>query len=384
MNMSGGVTRLKLLAGIFAVFALLSPVVAQAATLSELLRQQSQLQTQQQQKEKELRQKQAEAKNLNSAINSLEGSIEYTLARIGNTEQQISLANSVITQLDTEIAAEQQLHDQHQLKLRNAYVALYELSRTSSTEKMAQGDSISDIVSQEMYVQAIQDQLQRDIIKSTALLAELGTKKNESIRQRTDLDALKARLAADKSHLDRQRNQKESVLLATQRDQATIAADLKKLESQRESLSGEIYEARRRMGGGSTTTGGNGGYNWSPCGGVDDWLFYICQCTSFAADRFLRNTGLVFYNTRPGQGSAWNWPALAADQGYTVSSSPQVGDIVSWPRGTNMPYGHVAIVIGVHGGLIDVEEYNWVIPEGYSKRFNINPYAYGTPRYIRP
>jgi surface antigen len=383
LDMRGGVTRLKLLAGIFAVFALLLPSIAQAATLSELLRQQGLLQQQQQQKEQALKQKQAEARNLNSAIDSLEGSIEYTQSRISSTEEQINLANAVISQLDAEIAAEQAQLNTHEQKLRNAYIALYELSRTSSTEKLAQGDSLSDIVSHEMYVQAIQDQLQRDILKSNQLLAELGAKKDEGERQRQDLDSLKSRLAADKSHLDRQRGQKAGILLATQRDQAQIEADLKKLESQREQLSADIYEARRREGG-QTSTGGNGGYYWSPCGGVDDWLFYICQCTSFAADRFLRNTGLVFYNTRPGQGSAWNWPALAADQGYTVSSSPRVGDIVSWPRGTNMPYGHVAIVTGVHGGLIDVEEYNWVVPEGYSQRFNINPYAYGTPRYIRP
>ncbi len=382
--MQRGVGLLRFLTVALGVLIILSPAIGQASTLSDLLEQQRKLQEQQKQKEKLLKQKLSEQANLENAIDDIENGISTTLGRIENTEQQIGVASAVIGKLGDDIGAQQQQLGSFQGRLDGAYVALYELSRVGSAERLAQGDSVTDVVSHGMYVQAVQDQLQADIGKSQAVLSDLGSKKSESERQKQGLDSLKARLSGDKTYLDRQRGQKETYLAATRRDQTKLQEDLKKLEQQKEQLSSDIYEARRRMGG-DTSTGGTGGYPYTgSCGGVDPWLFYKCQCTSYAAWAFLRETGLVFYNTRPGQGSAWNWPAIARDQGYTVSSSPQVGDIVSWNRGTNMPYGHVAMVRSVHSGLIDVEEYNWVAPEAYSYRRNVNPSAYGTPRYIRP
>lgn len=380
---TGGVRLLKLAVAAVAIVALLAPSIGYAETLDELLEQQRRLQEELKRKELLLNQKRGEQSALEGDIDELEAGISFTLSRIESTESQIQVASAVIAKLGEEVAGEQTQLNALNTRLRGAYSGLYELSRTTSAERLAQGDSVTDVVTHAMYVQAIQDQLQSDISKSNAVLADLNTKKSESERQKQELDSLKSRLAGDKSYLDRQRGQKETYLAATRRDQAKLQEDLRKLEQQREQLSEDIYEARRRMGGGST--GGTGGYPYyNQCGGVDPWLFYKCQCTSYAAWAFLRETGLVFYNTRPGQGSAWNWPALAQDQGYTVSSSPRVGDIVSWPKGNNMPYGHVAMVRAVRGSLIDVEEYNWIAPEAYSYRTNINPNAYGTPRYIRP
>lgn len=380
---SGGLGRLKLVVVLIAVVALLAPSFGQAETLDELLERQRRLQDELKRKEQLLKQKRNEQANLEGDIDELEGSISLTLTRIQDTEEEITITTAVIAKLTDEATVQQHQLETLNSRLRNSYIGLYELSRTSSAERLAQGDSVSDVVSHAMYVQAVQDQLQSDITKSSAILTDLNTKKVQSEQQKQGLDALKSRLAGDKTYLDRQRGQKETYLAATRRDQTKLQEDLKKLEQQREQLSDDIYEARRRMGGGST--GGTGGYPYyNQCGGVDPWLFYKCQCTSYAAWAFLRETGLVFFNTRPGQGSAWNWPALAQDQGYTVSNTPRVGDIVSWPKGANMPYGHVAMVRRVNGGLIDVEEYNWIAPEAYSYRTNINPNAYGTPRYIRP
>lgn len=384
--MSGWGGKLKVVIAVLAIIGLLLPTLAQAVTLNELLNQQNKIRADQEAKEKLLKQNEAEQASLENAIGNIEGSIGQTMGRISYTEGQINLTSEVIAKLNEEISLQQKQSDDLNARLRVAYGALYELSRVSSTVRLAQGDTVSDIVSQGMYVQAIQDQLQRDIQNASNILADLDSKKAESEKQKKDLDDLRSRLAADKSHLDRQKTQKERFLLASEQDEAKLQEDLRKLEKQQETLSAEIYEARRRMGSGETTTGGTGGYPYTgSCGGVDPWMFYKCQCTSYAAWAFLRETGLVFYNTRPGQGNAWNWPALAADQGYTVSSTPRVGDIVSWPqRFPNMPYGHVAMVRGVRGGLIDVEEYNWVSPERYSYRKNVNPATYGTPRYIRP
>jgi len=382
---SGGVTRFKKLFITLAVIGLFVPALSQAATLSELLNQQNQLKNEQQKKEQQLKQKRAEEANLENAIDDLEEGIGTTQNRIANTQSQIDITNQVLAKLNEEITQEQGELDKLQEKLRVAYIALYELSRTSSTEQLAQGDNVSDIVSHSMYVQAIQDQLQDDIAKSSNILADLNSKRGQSEKQKQDLDGLKSRLASDKAYLDRQRNQKEGYLAATKRDEAKLQQDLLKLEQQRENLDAAIYEARRRAGG--YTTGGTGGYPYTgSCGGVDPWLFYKCQCTSYAAWAFLRETGIVFYNTRPGQGSAWNWPALAQDQSLTVvydSRGGRVGDIASWNKGQNMPYGHVAMVRAMYNGgaTMDVEEYNYVAPERYSYRRGVSTAGV---RFIRP
>jgi len=111
----------------------------------------------------------------------------------------------------------------------------------------------------------------------------------------------------------------------------------------------------------------------SDTNGVDPWGFYYRQCTSYAAWYFNAVEGASWYNTRPGSGSAWNWPVLAADQGYSVGSTPRAGAIASWDRGGLFGnYGYVAIVESVNiDGTINVSEYNW-IPYSYSERNNVS------------
>ncbi len=370
---------------IVAIVGLLLPSVTQAATLSELLKQQSQLTQQQLLKEQQLKQKQNQAQNLSNAIDDLNDNIDYTQSRISYAEGQIRLTNEVIAQLDGDIKDGQSQLDKLQKKLRNSLITLYEVSRTSPTEQIVQGESVSDIVSRTMYMQAIQDQLQADINKTNTLLADLNDKKGQSEKQKQSLDGLKSELASAQQQYGRQKSQKQNYLAATQQDQAKLQSDIQKIQKQQESLSDAIYEARRKMAGsGESSVGGTGGYPYTgSCGGADPWLFIKCQCTSFAAWKFQRLTGEVFYNTRPGEGSAWNWPNLARDQGYAVSSTPHVGDIVSWQRQyPNMPYGHVAIVTGVHGSLIDVDEYNWTVREAFDHRSNVDPNRYGSHSFI--
>jgi surface antigen len=88
--------------------------------------------------------------------------------------------------------------------------------------------------------------------------------------------------------------------------------------------------------------------------------------------------GKHWINTRPGSGSAYNWPALAGDpqNGYSVSSTPRVGAIISWnrPMYPNDQWGHVAIVEGVNSdGTIDISEYNYLYSERFSRRLGVNP-----------
>jgi len=371
-----------------ALVGLVVPQPSQAQSLNELLRRQAELRRQADENKRKIEQKQREASNLQGTIADLDDDISYTEGQISNTQSQIETTTAVITELNVEIEQWQNQLNELNERLRVAYIALYELSRTSTVESILQSASLTNLVSQTQYVQAIQTELQRNIEKANTLKSELETKKQTAEAQKAGLDALNQTLNNSRSSLQRKRNQKDYLLQQTQGEQAKYEALLRRLEAQQEILSQEIYEARRRAGAGETITGGSGGYPWAgepnPYA-VDPWLFYKRQCTSYVAWKFWSFYGLDFYNTRPGQGSAWNWPNLARDQGYRTSSAPRVNAIVSWPIGTNMPYGHAAWVTAVNGdGTINVTEYNWVVERGYSERRNVTPGRYGPPTYIYP
>lgn len=156
------------------------------------------------------------------------------------------------------------------------------------------------------------------------------------------------------------------------------------LKGELDNVSAEIYEQRKALGG--YTSGGTGGYPWANAStnGVDPWGFYYRQCTSYAAWYFNSVEGKSFYSWRTlgvnQSSNSGDWAdGLAQNQGYTVSSTPRVGAIASWPAGGLNAYGHVAIVQAVNNnGTINVSEYNW-IPYSFDQRNNVSP---GSARFI--
>ncbi|MEX2361917.1 MAG: CHAP domain-containing protein, partial [Patescibacteria group bacterium] len=275
--------------------------------------------------------------------------------------------------------------DELNSKLNTAYSSLYELSQTSTMELILQSQSLEEIISQTQYIQAIQTDLQSSIEKQNQIKAGLEKDKSEADSQKKNLETLSSQLSSSRSSLSSQKSQKDYLLDITQGEQAKYEQLLARIRSEASEISSDIYAARLAAGG-FIGGGGTGGYPWAgSCGQVDPWLYYTCQCTSYAAWKFKAIHGLPFRNTRPGSGSAYNWPNLAHDQGYKVSSSPKIGDAVSWDRPLfpGDQWGHVAIVEQVYSSNdVVISEYNWK-KLSYSVR-RINPNNYGAPRYIRP
>jgi surface antigen/uncharacterized coiled-coil protein SlyX len=379
----------KIAIAVFAVVAavcLLIPANTQAASLSELLKRQAELQAQEKKSREAIDQKKREASNIQDAIEDIDDDIAYTNNRITNTESQIETTNQVITALQKDIATNQAELDKLNTELKNAYVSLYELSQTSTIEILLQGNSLEDMISQTQYIQSLQSDLQENIEEVNSIKAELESKKNETESQKSNLEDLKTNLSSSKASLGAKKTQKNSLLTQTQGEQSRYEQLLAQIKSEASKIGDEIYRARQAAGG-FLSQGGTGGYPWAnSCDGVDPWKYYTCQCTSYAAWRFLQVHGVPFDNTRPGSGSAYNWPNLAADQGYSVSSTPSVGAAVSWnrPLFAGDQWGHVAIVEAVYSSTdIVVSEYNWSPAKKFSQR-RINPYSHGTPRYITP
>lgn len=383
-----GVVRLGALI-VLTIFAagMFQPTEVGAATLSELLAKQEQLKKQEEDNKRALEKTKRDANSLENAISNLDGDISYTSNRIGNAQNQIETTNAVLAELNKEIANNQAELDSLYAKLSSAYVNLYQLSQTSTVELLLQSSSLEDAFAQAEYIQAIQTDLQKSIAKTDGLKKELEAKKVQSESQKQSLENLKNELDRSKSSLNSQKNQKNNLLTQTEGQQAHYERLLAQIRSQSSQISSDIYRSRLEAGG--FFGGGNGNYPMAGnCDQVDNWLFYTCQCTSYAAWKFLQIHGVPFSNTRPGSGSAYNWPALANDQGYQVQygGTPRVGDIVSWnrPLFSGDQWGHVAIVEVVYSSSdIVVSEYNWSPAKKFSQR-RINPSSSGAPRYIRP
>jgi len=367
---------------------LLYPPAANATSLSQLLQRQADLQRQAQDSQKKINQAKSQVNNLQGTIAGLDDNIAATQDQISNTQDQIAVTEEVLAELGVDIQQAQSQLDDLNLKLRNAYISLYELSQTSTVDSLLTSSSLSDMVTQTQYIQSLQTELQDNIDKANAAKTDLEVKKGQSEAQKADLVSLQHNLTVANNSLSSQRTQKNYLLIQTQGQQAQYEALLAKLQSEQETISQAIYDARRTSGNGSTSYGGTGGYpfaNQPDPYAVDPRLFYERQCTSFASWKFENFYGLVFYNTRPGQGSAWNWPALAHDQSYHTSSTPRANSIVSLPIGTNMPYGHVAWVNRVNAnGTVDVEEYNWSSSRNYDIRTGVDMSRYGSVTYIFP
>lgn len=376
------------LVAVIGLIGLLYPPPANAESLNQLLTRQAELRRQADESKKKLEKTKSEVSDLTGIVGGLDEDITETQGNITNTEAQITVAEEVINELAVDIDQTQNELNGLQTKLRSAYISLYELSQESPLDTILASSSLTEVVSQAQYIQSLQTELQGNIDKTNLAKAELESKKQESVTQKTGLVSLKQNLTKSKNSLNSRRTQKNYLLLQTQGQQVQYEALLKKLQGEQESISQAIYDARRLSGNGQLLIGGTGGYPWANepnAYGVDPWLYYKRQCTSFAAWKFQAEFGLVFYNTRPGQGSAWNWPALARDQGYQTSSTPRANSVISIPLGPNRPYGHVAWVNRVNAdGTIDIEEYNWSVPRSYGERLGVDPTRYGTVTYIFP
>jgi surface antigen len=102
-------------------------------------------------------------------------------------------------------------------------------------------------------------------------------------------------------------------------------------------------------------------------GGIDPWLYYRCQCTSFVAWRINERLGIKFHNKY--KGAAWGdgktWDDAARQTGVKVNNTPKPGSVAVRNSGT---WGHVAWVTKVSGDQVTVEEYNAAGTEKYGTR----------------
>lgn len=344
--------------GLLLVLGVMNPVFA--STLDDLYQQKKALQN-------SISASQQEIKNLQDMINSLNVQTAATQKQIDITGQIIDLTGQQIVETQTQIDQKQIEFNQKKADLGETIRTYYETGEPSTVEIIASSNNLSDIIDRSQYMQSLSDQMTAQAKQIGQIKASLENDRNNLEKHKSDLEDQKTSLTDQQRNLTIQAKQKDSLLAQADAKQSALKEDL-------DHVSAEIYAERQKLGG--YTSGGTGGYPFanSTPDQADPWGFYTRECTSYAAWYFNAIEGKSWYNTRPGSGSAWNWPALAQDQGYSVSSTPRVGAIASWDRGGIFgAYGHVVIVQGVNAnGTINVSEYNW-IKFNYSERNNVSP-----------
>lgn len=354
--------KTKIIASISGFLALLMVAApTYAATLDDLYQQKQDLQN-------SISSNLNEINSLQGMVNSIDSQNAATQREINVTNQIIDVTNQQISETQGQIEQKQKELDQKKAELYETIVTYYESGgEQSSIEMIAGANNLSDLIDQSQYMQALVDQIDQQATSITKVKEDLEGQKKDLEKKEGDLEAQRASLADQRRNLQIQSDQKNRLLSQANDTQTQLKKDL-------DNVSAEIYAERMRIGG--YNVGGTGGYPFanSTPDVPDPWGFYTRECTSYAAWYFNAVEGKSWYNTRPGSGSAWNWPALAYDQGYSVSYSPRPGAIASWDRGGIFgAYGHVAIVQSVNGdGTINVSEYNWV-KFSYSERYNVSP-----------
>lgn len=371
------------------ILLLFWPVSLRAATLRELTDQlkkaEDSLTRYHELKEKE----QDKAELYSQEIKQTEAQISSVKAVIGTLASQIKTKESEIATTAGSIE-EKTIHiNQLSADQDNALATYFELNNMrSDVEMVAQKDvSLSSFETEAELFHALQDRIIQNIEQTAKTKSDLEATKLAHEKQKNELDQLKGVEEAKNRELNSERKQNISLFNKSKATESEYQALIKKLQSEESRISNEIYTLRRRLStkNNEIYSGGTSGYPFSAIDVPDPWLFLTRECTSYAAWKWNVVYGRPFTNTRPGEGSAWNWPNLARDQGYRVVSSPQVSAIVSWPAGPVIGgYGHVAIVEGVNGdGTIDVSEYNFN-RYAYSYRKNVRYQDYGKASFIIP
>lgn len=334
-----------------------------ASTLDDLYKQKQDLQN-------TINSTKQEIKSLQDAINSLEAQEVATQKEINITSQIISGKQEEIAQTQAQIAIKTEELKTQKANLYETMRVYYETSSPSTLEVLVGSNSLSEAIDKTQYLESVSNNLNSAIEKITKTMNELEVQNKNLEEQKSGLESQKASLIDQQRNLSIQAQGKEQLLKQASNRQYQLKADL-------DNVSESIYAERQKLGGYST--GGTGGYPFAGASvsGVDPWGFYYRQCTSYAAWYFNAVEGKSWKSFRwlgvDRSSNGGDWADLGAYQGYSVSSTPRSGAIVSWPAGGLFgAYGHVAIVQSVNSnGTINVSEYNWA-PYSYSERSNVS------------
>jgi peptidoglycan hydrolase CwlO-like protein len=354
--------------------------IAKADTISDL---QSKLNSIQKNIDKQtaiLKQKQAEKNTLENKIAQSNTQIYQTQLKINQTQTEIGLTQSEINKLVEDIKTKENEIKSEKEKMAKAAIVLYQEQDRSMIEIMLSSNSINEVIDRTEYLNAVQKKIDDSMAQITKIKVGLENNKKDQELKQTTLESEKGKLLAQKSGLNAQKNELNSLLAQTKGEEAKYQTIVDQIKKEKNSVDNSLrlaLLAAAQEKGGLGGGGSSGGYpsyllNAAQDTVVDPWGFLNRECTSYAAWKWNNVYGRPWYRgTGPaGTGNAKNWASiLASRNGYSWGYEPRVSSIAVWEGGS---YGHVAIVEKINtDGTFNVSEYN-VLPGQYSERYNLS------------
>lgn len=225
-------------------FLPVAPTAQACTTISSCTQEQQILKQQQQQAKQNFEKNKKEAQNLQGVIADLQADISFTEGQIGNAEDQIRVTTEILNQLNTNILETER-------KLSSAYISLYELSRTSSTQLVWQR-SLNDALSQAQYIQSIQSQLQKEV-------EELERNQQDRISQKAHLEAQRTELENERIGLDSKRSRQSYLFNIAQSNASYYAGMSEEIQKKIAVIERQINTLIARQSWGSDIISANQG-----------------------------------------------------------------------------------------------------------------------------
>jgi surface antigen/peptidoglycan hydrolase CwlO-like protein len=309
----------------------------------------------------------AQQQNYQQTLNSLNSQIASIQAALSaNQAKQVTL--------NAEIAADQSEIAQKKATLADDIKTMYVSGQMSTIEELATSQNLSDFIDKQQYRLVIQDQLTYIIKQITSLQKALQS-------QKIELDNIIAGQQVQDNQLSSAQAQEQQLVSYNQSQQSAynqqVSTNQSNIAQLQANLSALDYvgttsiTANGVCGGGypqsapsSTSPGTYWGCNWPQDNTTDNWNMLNRECVSYTAFIVAEKYGVSTANW----GDAYQWVNNAIAAGYSVSSTPQVGDVAIRGQAPgaynpNSPYygdvGHAMYVVAVNGpNSITVDEYN--------------------------
>ncbi len=302
---------------------------------------------------------------LQSQINILQGSINENQAKQANLQRQIE--------------ENQKELERQKATLGDNIRVMYVEGQITTIEMLLTSKDFSHFIDKQEYHNSLKNKIQETVAKITTLQEELNAQKQRVVALLNDQRSQQA-------DLDKSRQEQSNMLTYNQQQQADFNAKTKANQQRINDLIAQQLRANSALPASgyyflrfpgkvkshsinvddypyaddgfsmSTAPGCNDG------DGPDRWGYCTRQCVSYAAWAVERSGRAAprYY------GSAKYWVRAAQNDGVTVTTTPEVGDVAISTSGT---WGHAMYVEDVDGDRILVSQYNQQLNGRYSTQW---------------
>ena len=239
------------------IFSLLSFSYSNAATLSDLQKQQAEINKNIADKNAQISDVNKDIKQTTQDINSINSDIDEIQAKINEVQGQIDEVQEQIAQKEAEIAQKNNELNTELENQKEAIRVMYESGYQDELFILIGSNSLSDVINQSDYLESLEGRIESTIDKINTLKAELEKEKAELEDKNKELSSLQEQQQAYKYGLDTQKAEKNRLLANSESQKKTLEdqiAEAKKLSSQVEAQINSIAASMNKSSGGVQAT----------------------------------------------------------------------------------------------------------------------------------